>query len=290
MSIKKLTVLGTALNIIQTDEDFVVPNVFPRPDVIIATKSRITITLPSDKDVGTSIKIVADTRHRIFVNTDPTVRSGPSHVVIPGGTSNTFTSTPNNQWAQSLSHLNDPGPTGPTGAPGQAGGQGLPGPGGVLGPTGPTGPSLGPTGPTGPGATGPIGGPFTKFLGSAPFDVITHDTPVVEELLIFNVDVDGTFIVIINCQCISMDIGSTDVDVGSMFDSVPQESSGVVYPRNYTIPVAPTTDIGTSLALSNGQIIHAASGIHSFGVRIIGNPPGASSRVIGNIMVSFQAD
>jgi hypothetical protein len=105
------------------------------------------------------------------------------------------------------------------------------------------------------------------------------------------VDVDGTFVVSINCQSIAEDIGSVSADIAAMFDGVPQPTVAEgFYSRNYTIPVAPTTNIGTSFSMGSSQPISAASGIHSFGVRITGNPAGASSRVVGNISVSFQAN
>jgi hypothetical protein len=127
MSIKKIIAPGTMLNIVQTNEDFRVPNAFPRPDVIIATKSGITITLPSNKDIGTSIKVVADTPHRIFINTDPTGRAsggnvgqGPNPKVLHGGASATFTSTPNRGWFQDHpDSVPSRGPAGPMGPAGQ---------------------------------------------------------------------------------------------------------------------------------------------------------------------------
>jgi hypothetical protein len=249
MSIKKIVVPGTTLNIVQTNEDFVVPNTFPRPDVIIATKSGITITMPDVKDVGTSMKIVADTRHRVHVKNHQIMGEIGSDRLLPrnrrvrsggipvfGGSAQTFTSTPNNGWIQDN----------PLQTPIQ-----------VV----PSTPFHDPRHPFEP-------------IGAEPFNVTLGDIPTSLPNLITAAIPSSLLVIDVSFQASSIAPGATFVLVELLVDGasmVPPQIIKVSYPREYSIPLSPTTIPATSVSGVLEATLGLGSGLHTFGVKITGS-------------------
>jgi hypothetical protein len=255
-------IIGGGINLVEVGEDFRVPSSFPRINGIMCTARGITIRLPSEEKDNTylweTIKVVASAGH-VFVKTDNGVFR------IPRGSANTFTSTPNG-WIADDPHTGRETPAQ------------------QHGPAGPTGPSSGPQFNT------QQFGQFEQVVGNTPISLPNLVTQV------FTKTLTTVFLEIGVCPATSIDAGSQTVKVEYLIDGVLQASPPdieLTYPRDWSVPLIPTTPVGTTVSGGGAYLLvpNLGPGSHSFGVKITtGSGFNAhASRVVGTLFVFFAS-